>query len=242
MLPKNLEKVERLTDIVVEEVSIVPKGANNRTFLIFKSANNKRGMKMPIEPEPKGAVEKAGADGVLVPKDFDEIQKSLNEERESRERLEKALGAEKTAREALEKKLSSESEEKGKLLKQITEEREVRLRKEFIQKASDDMPALGSSEILGPILKEASEKMSPDSYKELEKTLIGANTKIVEGELFEEIGKSGADSSGGSAWSKIEKAAKEMVAKDSKMSMGAAVEMVCKQHPDWYDEHLEEVA
>ena len=236
-------QVERLTDIVVEEVSIVPKGANNRTFLIFKSANRKsRGTQMPKEPEPAGAGDQTGADGALVLKDLDPIQKSLTEEKEARERLEKALRDEQDARVKLEKQLALESEEKKEILKQAAEERNIRIRKEFIQKTADDMPELGSPEILGPILKEASEKMDRESYMELEKTLIAASKKIAEGVLYEEIGKSGADSSGGSAWSKIEKAAKEMVAKDSKMSLGAAVEMVCKQHPDWYDEHLEEVA
>ena len=100
---------------------------------------------------------------------------------------------------------------------------------EFIRK-SEDLASVAPASELAPILKEASETMSPEGFGKLEEILKAAQAKIDTGALFAEIG-SAARSEGAAAtdaYGKIEKLADELVEKSTDLSRDAAIDRVLK--------------
>jgi hypothetical protein len=230
----------RLTDLEVYEVSLVPKGANNKQFLLFKSFkqieksdNDMSGT--PAEPGKGSGTPEPVVQGVNKA-EFLALEKRLDEQKAE---FEKQLKIEKEAREAEKAAREAEQAKNAEIQKKLDEERNIRVTKEFVEIAKG-IPSLGKAEDVGPILKEISEK-APEAYAKLSPILKAMDKRVAEGELFSEIGKSGSPITG-SAWERIEKAAEAIVEKDSKVSLGDALDLVCKQHPDWYAEHRKEVA
>lgn len=101
--------------------------------------------------------------------------------------------------------------------------------KEIIAKAEEQFKTVAATDELVPVLKEAQESMSAESFAKLEAILATANERIEKGALFTEMGRSslnGAALSGGDAWAKIEKAADDLVEKSDGLSHAQAVDRV----------------
>lgn len=90
--------------------------------------------------------------------------------------------------------------------------------REFVHKAETELGALAAPTALGPVLKEAAEKLSPEANEALEQILKAANAQVETGDLFKELGRTALpDETGGgeNAWAQIEKAAGALVEKDA---------------------------
>lgn len=110
--------------------------------------------------------------------------------------------------------------------KQAAEASETLRSKEFVQKA-EGYGHIAPADELGMILKEASEKLEPETFEKLETVLKGVEGKIATSTLFKEFGSTArADGDAGSdPYAKIEKMADEMVAKGD-MSRDEAISKV----------------
>ena len=104
--------------------------------------------------------------------------------------------------------------------------------REFVRKAETELSALAAPSALGPVLKEAAEKLSPEANEQLESILKAANAQVETGDLFKELGRTALpDETGGgeSPWAQIEKAASELVEKsDDGLTESQAIDRVLK--------------
>lgn len=116
-------------------------------------------------------------------------------------------------------------------------EREIRVIKEY-QERGAKFPNIGTSEVVGAILKTAYE-VSAEYGLQVETSLKDADAKIEKSDLFKEIG-SEAIGTNDSAWAKIEELAKSYVAKGEGQSMAQAVDRVLAEHPKLYEEYTKE--
>lgn len=215
-----------LTNLEIDEVSLVGKAANNKKFLIFKSMESDE----MVDTEPAGAkpieptqahVEKADIDSI--------VEKALIEERKTRDiEIKKAVDA------AIEK----EQIEKAEIKKKLDEERDVRITKEFVEKAAT-MPSLGKATDVGPILKEISQK-APEAFAKLDPLLKALDERIKQGELFAEIGKSNTGPAAGSAEDKLNGIAKSYVEKGLKGGFPEAFTKACKENEELYNQYTAE--
>lgn len=120
----------------------------------------------------------------------------------------------------------------------LKEERNVRLKKEYIEKAERDFSHVpGTHEDLGILLKQLHED-NEDSANKVEAVLKAAGEQIAQGALFEQLGSGDPrNAAGGSAWSKIEKMADEVAGKNDGMTHEQAVTKVIETNPRLYDEY-----
>jgi len=163
--------------------------------------------------------------------DKDKDKKDASVTKSLRRKVSKAMiELEKTLQEKkeLEKRL-------GEIEKAFREEREKRIRKEFIDLAKSQYVRLGNPEEVGLILKEASEKLSPETYGKLTEILTAANQRI-DATLFTEIGKSGS-APGGSVVQRIEAIAKSYVASNPTMTLDRARAKAWEDNPELYAEY-----
>lgn len=121
----------------------------------------------------------------------------------------------------------------------LRKERDERRSREFIEKAKgyDRLPV--KPEELAELLKSLADK-APEQFEQIEKLFSTVNEQIAESGLFDEIGSSGSNSTGGGAWAKIEAAAMGEVQKNAGITKADAVAKVLKEHPDLYNEYLTE--
>ncbi len=212
-----------------------------------QSSNCSKRIEMTPTPEPgKGSPSEPAKEAQVTKAEFEALQKQLAEEKAAREKLEKETAdreraskeaAEKAAKEAIEKASKEAAEAKAEVEKLRAEAR----LKVHIETATSDYGLIHESKELGSIMADIEAK-APETYKKLAAVLKAANERIKAGDLFKVAGSSATESSAGTAWEKIERAAKELQSKDSKLSMAAAQEMVIRQHPDWYTQHRQEVS
>lgn len=121
------------------------------------------------------------------------------------------------------------------------EERDARLEKEFVAKAEEltgSLPTTGAD--LGPVLKEANEKLDKASYERLEELLKAANAGIESGELFKEQGAGGAQPAG-DAFEEATRKAEEIRKADPKLSDAEALQKALESDPDLQQRYLAEV-
>lgn len=110
-------------------------------------------------------------------------------------------------------------------------EQEARVKKEFIAKAAGYRGLPIQPEEFGLVLKDIAEK-SPEQFAKLEEVLKAADEAIATGKLFEEVGKGGGSGGASDTWSKIEKAAEEIMKSDSKLTKEQAITKVAEKHPE----------
>lgn len=126
-------------------------------------------------------------------------------------------------------------------------ERDLRITKEFCDKAAVLKHVGMKPDELGPVLKEISEK-APAAFKKLEPLLKSLDERVAKGALFGEIGTTaspthGAGGAGTEAESAIEKIAKSIVAKDEKgLTHSQSIAKAWSDNPALYTQHREEVA
>lgn len=117
------------------------------------------------------------------------------------------------------------------------EERDVRLQREWVEKAKAYTNLSGDPEELGAILRKASESLDDEQYEALTKTLTAANEGLGQSELFGEFGKRG-----GGAFEPISKldAKAEEIRKDSTedITIEKAKELAIEANPELYDEYV----
>lgn len=113
-------------------------------------------------------------------------------------------------------------------------EQDARVKKDFIAKASGYRGLPIKPEEFGLVLKEIADK-SPEQFAKLEEVLKAADEAIATGELFKEVGKGGGGGGGSDTWSKIEKAAEEIMKSDSKLTKEQAITKVAEKHPELVD-------
>jgi len=123
------------------------------------------------------------------------------------------------------------------LEKVIKEEREIRLNKEFADKASAMKNLPGDKADIATVMKAASESMDKETYDKFEGILKGADAALKESALLKETGTTGGNDAGADAWDKIEKAAVELRKADPKLSNAQAIDKVMKEQPSLYEEY-----
>ena len=246
-----------LTDVLVTEVSIVDRGANNKKIL-YKSLGDVDMSKMrkeeldEKEKEKEEALEGDGTEGAnaIDPEPVTEVKedekKPDEEEEEEEEKPKEELTKSKRTSKS-DTALRKAQEEKIALRKRLEEvekaladERDRRILKEFTETAAVQYSRIGKAEAVGLVLKEASEKLSHETYEKLTEMLKAANTLIESGVAFKEIGKSGA-APGGSVIDQIRSIAKSMVASNPSMTMAQAEAKAWEMNPDLYVLYQKEI-
>lgn len=224
--------MRKLVDLVVEEVSLVPRGANNKTFLLFKSMDGK--MKTTTEP--------GGSEGNPVLSGQEGIEKQLDLEKTRREALEKQVqDLEKAAGEKvlLEKRLADLEAENQATKERLEKAENQRILKEHIEKAEKIYPHAGDPAKTALITK-AIEQKAPEAWAELEPILKAMSEQIEKGALFRELGKSTSQESDDTALTEINKMAKERIEKGLDTDFATAWTMVVKADPELYSRYLTE--
>lgn len=134
--------------------------------------------------------------------------------------------------------LWKQAERADQLAKELREEKELRIRKEFEERAKqfDNLPI--SAEELGRILQAFHEK-AKEEYDKIERLLRAVNEALGQSEILKEFGSSYNGSSGG-AWTKIEKLAQGLIQKDANLTKEKAISIVLEANPQLYAEYLAE--
>ena len=225
--------MRKLIDLVVEEVSLVPRGANNKTFLLFKSMDGK--MKTTTEP--------GGSEGNPVLSGQEGIEKQLDLEKAKTDALEKQVqDLEKAASEKvlLEKRLADLETENQATKERLEKAENQRILKEHIEKAEKIYPHAGDPAKIALITK-ALEQKAPEAWAELEPILKAMSEQIEKGDLFKEVGKSTpGESEDNTALTEINKMAKERIEKGLDTDFATAWTMVVKADPELYSRYLTE--
>lgn len=225
--------MRKLVDLVVEEVSLVPRGANNKTFLLFKSMDGK--MKTNTEP--------GGSEGNPVLSGQEGIEKQLDLEKAKTDALEKQVqDLEKAAGEKviLEKRLADLETENQATKERLEKAENQRILKEHIEKAEKIYPHAGDPAKTALITK-AIEQKAPEAWAELEPILKAMSEQIEKGALFKELGKSTSQvSDDNTALTEINKMAKERIEKGLDTDFATAWTMVVKADPELYGRYLTE--
>jgi hypothetical protein len=111
--------------------------------------------------------------------------------------------------------------------KSADEERDLRVEKEFVQKAMKDYPHLPEVEKIGKVLKAIKEKLDEEDAEFVSGIFANAEKSIVEAKQFEQVGSGGAGANetttGSGTDDKAQKLAAQMVEKGDFKSVDAAI-------------------
>lgn len=163
---------------------------------------------------PRNEESDAGLEG-LTQKAEARLAKAESEIAELRKREEEAL---------------KKAEKAKELAKAEVERRETQ---EFVAKAEAEFGALPiNAQEFGPVLKEAKEKLSKDSYGELTRVLAAADTIGRDSPLFKEMGRAGVPQKEGAASADLQKRAEELRKADSSLSEWDALQKAMLTDPD----------
>jgi chromosome segregation ATPase len=218
----------KLQNVVVKEISLVNRGANNKKFFLTKSADSPQ-ENQPMEKTPEQvALEKAQADLKAAQDKAAELEKA------QKDAIEKMV-AEKAE---LEKAQKAAAEKTAELEKALAAEKESKEVTEAISKAAVNYKNLPEkAEELGPMLRmiRKADAAVADKLEALLKKL-------------DELAKSTLDSRGSSnagdktdsAWAEIEKRANGLVAAKLAKSFAQGVEKVLLDDKDLYAKHQAE--
>lgn len=220
-----------ISNLIVEEISLVPLGANNKTFIIRKSDSNigklwflqKENKIMTNPNEQNTASQKTQLE---KSDDIKKLEKELLEQKEKLEKENKALLEKLSATEALAKSALENAEK----------ERNARVEKEFISIAKENYPFLGDANKIGVVLKAVSEKLTKEHSEYITEILKSANEKISKSPMLKEFG-SNADPVADDVYSRINKMAKEY-SDTNKVSFADALTKVLSENSSLYDEYL----
>jgi hypothetical protein len=124
---------------------------------------------------------------------------------------------------------------------QLKKAAEDNLHRDAVEKAAS-YSHVAPTDDLAPILKEATEKLEPETIEKLEELLGNAEERIKKGDLFSEMGKrTTGDSENSDAYSEAVKKAAELVEKsDTSLSQDQALSRVWMDNPDLYAKYLAE--
>lgn len=200
-----------LSDADYDRIDFVRKAASGKKIAIFKSSDTNPDMESEniAKDEPLGADgtgASAGAPASITKERVDEaIQKALEAERQkSAETVQKMLG------------------ENVELKKALEVERNVRVTKEYIEKAQAEVPHLPGTvpAKFGPILKEMAEKLPKETFDQVYTVLKAASAIVGQSTIFKEIGSSMDAPTGNSAEAQLDAIAKQKAAEIRKADTG----------------------
>ena len=154
-----------------------------------------------------------------------ELSKNLEDE-ETREAISKA--------QELVTKANTRAEEAEQIAKA---ERDIRLHREYVEKAKSFRNLPVDPDEFGPVLKALEETLTPEQVEMVTKALKTANDTVANAGFFSEVGKRGID--GYESISKAEGLAVEK-AKEEGISKDEALSRVYEENPDLYDEYVSE--
>lgn len=117
-------------------------------------------------------------------------------------------------------------------------ERNIRLKKEYTEKARDNFGLLGAHDEVGGLLKELND-VNKSLAEKVEAVFKSAQEKIEKGALFEESGH-GNEGGSGSAWQRIESEAAKLVSNKEFKTQAQAIDHVIQTNKSLYNEYLEE--
>jgi len=121
------------------------------------------------------------------------------------------------------------------LKEEVKKERDIRIEKEFLDKADKEYGRLGNTQEVAKILKSASEDMDDKSFKSLETILKSAAAQAEVAALFQENGSSVGLSNDLDTKVAVKKEA--IMKEHPKMSPEAAEAKVFEDNPDLYQEY-----
>lgn len=145
----------------------------------------------------------------------------------------------------LQKRLDTEKAEREKLAKQAAEDRaalvkmqDERERDQYIAKARG-LKAFGPADDLGGDLRDIAKALGAERFTKLETKLRAIQKQLETSKLFAEMGAEGT-SQVLDPYTKIEKAARELVSKGTDMTFEKAFDKVLQtpQGKEWYNEYL----
>lgn len=225
-----------ISDVETKEISIVPWGANNKSFLLIKDKDGKitKDQIMFWNKLEGGNMVKEEPKVKPVVKEEPKIEPVIKEEPKIEPVIKEDVEKVKLAKELtdLRKELANAIE-----LAQI--EKNIRLTNDKIQFAKESFTTLGDHTELGRMLKEASEVMKKESYDLLITTLKSAEEKIKLGSVFTEIGKDSTQSAITGS-NKIEKLAKEYMEKNH-VDYSTAVQHIIEKDQSLFEEYEKSV-
>lgn len=235
-----MPEVKRLENLEALEVSLVPKAANKRKFLIFKAMGGEEMAKKKEDIKKKDEVIEDVKDDAKKEEKKEETKVEKKEEIkvESSEDLIEAINKMEDLPEGFKSVVQKMMDENKELKEKIEKAERERIRKEFVEKAKEFENLAVEPEEFGITLMEISEK-APKAYEEITKVLKAADNSLKNAGLFAEIGSEARDEGVMDAWSKIEKAAEE-VSKKENITLAEAVKMVLEERPELYREYMDE--
>lgn len=145
---------------------------------------------------------------------------------------------------AIEKKIEAilksneklEDENKG-LKEEIKKERDLRILKEFEDKAKTEFSHVGDHKKVALVLKSAKDSMSEEDYKNFEEVMKSNQTKLEAGNIFSELGSSQGVST--DLESKIQVKKEAIMKENTDLTPEQAEAKVFEQNPDLYTEYLD---
>lgn len=229
-----------ITNLVVEEISLVPLGANNKTFIIRKGDENIGNLwflkkEKLIMTDPKNEPNKSAP--IVKSADVERLEKELADQKEKfeKEQKEQKEKLEKENKALLEKLGTTEAIAKA-ALEHAEIEKNARVEKEFISVAKENYPFLGDANKMGIVLKAVSEKLTKEQSEYITEILKSANEKISKSPLLKEFG-SNTDPVADDVYSRINKMAKEY-SNTNKVSFADALTKVLSENSSLYDEYI----
>ena len=199
----------RLTDMVLDFVSLVPAGDDPLAKVVIAKADptgieQENNMADEISKSDLAPEVVAYIEGLETEVDTlnDQVAKSESDIEELSARLSKhapdddsTSAISKEALAAMEPSGRSVVEKQQAELAAVTEiakaEREARIEREFVEKAAA-LPMLGDAKVLAPLLRSISEALTAEDGAEVTKMLVAANAQIAESNIFKSFGTSGA--------------------------------------------------
>jgi hypothetical protein len=149
--------------------------------------------------------------------------------------------------EDISKALEAERIEKAALMAEVAElrkaaelEKQVKITKEYIQKAAVDMKHIPTvvADKFGPVLKACAEKLTADEFNAVYGVLKAADAFIAQNStLTKELGVGGEDLSADPA-AQLDAIAKSYVEKDINLTYAKAYMRACENNPAVYAQHV----
>jgi hypothetical protein len=249
-----------ILDLLVDRVDLVDEGANSAAHIkLYKRKETEPVMNFEeilakMKPEHADVINAEIAKAKSeIPEDTQKEMDKLKEDNEAKDEevkkakkdleeveIAKSKSAEPDFEEVL-KSLDPSVQEVFKSLK-IQKDAAEQVAREAADKAATEEAITKARELKGLPVEEAKlVEVMKGITPEIHEILKSANQAIVDGGLFEEVGKSKDVSlnSGSTeeAWAKIEKAA-EKIAEEQKVSKAKSITLAIKDNPDLYREYL----
>ena len=234
------EEVNDLTDLKVDEVAFVDKGAGKGVSIaLFKRfhKNEEEEKSMKTLEEIMGALSEEDAAVVMQAlesaTDTEAIEEKMDEDTEkAEEEMDKEEEEEEVTKRIQKKFLAIKSENES-LQKRLHKMEIAQEREAFVKRAEcfPNVPTM-NAEDLGEFLHEINKRLPAKLAEKTEQMIKSVNELCGDSSVLTEFGKSGAGTTGnGSAMNTAESMAAELLEKDTTITKAAALNKVWEQNP-----------